>query len=141
MKTNLKSSIAIAALAALLLGACQNGGEAVALQEVASQTAGDIRIVLLSDSGDLVRGGNRFALAFRSAADNQPIDAGTVSVSSSMAMPGMAPMVARIELQSAGEVGQYAMTGDFGMSGEWQFDVRWDGPAGQGDTAFRVNVR
>ena len=141
MRTKLKLSIAAAAFGVLLLSACQNGGETVALQEVASQTAGDIRIVLLSDSGDLVRGGNRFALAFRSAADDQPLDAGTVSVSSSMAMPGMAPMVAPIELQSTGEVGRYALTGEFAMSGEWQFDVRWDGPAGQGNTALRVNVR
>jgi hypothetical protein len=141
MRTNLKSSIVIAVFGVLLLGACQNGVEAVELQEVASQTAGDIRIVLLSDSGDLVRGGNRFTLAFRSAADDQPLDAGAVTVSSSMAMPGMAPMVAPIELQGAGEVGRYAVTGDFEMSGEWQFDVRWDGPAGQGSASFRVNVR
>jgi hypothetical protein len=44
-------------------------------------------------------------------------------------------------LQGAGEVGRYAVTGDFEMSGEWQFDVRWDGPAGQGSASFRVNVR
>jgi hypothetical protein len=141
MRTNLKSSIVIAVCGALLLAACQNGGQAVELQEVASQTAGDIRIVLLSESGDLVRGGNGFTLAFRSAADEQPFDAGDVTVSSSMAMPGMAPMVAPIELQGAGEVGRYTVTGDFAMSGEWQFDVRWDGPASQGNTSFRVNVR
>lgn len=141
MKTNMKSSVAIALFGVLLLGACQKGGEAVEAQEVASQTAGNLRIVLLSNSGDLVRGENRFTLAFRSVADDQPIDVGAVTVGSSMAMPGMAPMIAPIELQSAGGVGQYAVTGEFGMSGEWPFEIRWDGPAGQGSTSFRVNVR
>jgi hypothetical protein len=133
--------VTAALLGALLLGACQNGGEAVELQEIASQTSGDVRIVLLSDSGNLVRGDNRFTLAFRSAADDQPIDVGAVTAGSSMAMPGMAPMVASIEVQPAAGVGRYALTGEFDMSGEWQFETRWNGPQGQGNASFRINVR
>lgn len=86
-------------------------------------------------------GQNRFIVAFRSASNNQPVDAGTVTVSSSMAMPGMAPMTAPIELEAAGTTGQYVAKSDFAMSGAWKFEVRWDGPAGRGATSFNTNVR
>ena len=75
------------------------------------------------------------------AADNQPADVGTVVVSASMAMPGMAPMTAPIELEPAGGKGNYVAKGDFAMSGSFRFEVRWDGPAGKGSTSFNSNVR
>ena len=62
-------------------------------------------------------------------------------MSSAMAMPGMAPMTAPIELEPAGTKGQYAAKGDFAMSGAWKFEVRWDGPAGKGSASFNTNVR
>jgi len=141
MKTNIKIYITTALFGALLLGACQSGGEAVETHEIASQVAGDVRVVLLGGADGLAQGNNRFTVAFRSAADDQPVDAGTVTVGSSMAMPGMAPMIAPIELQPTGEMGQYALSGEFDMSGAWQFEIRWNGPVGQGSTSFRVNVR
>ncbi len=54
-----------------------------------------------------------------------------------MAMPGMAPMTAPIELEPAGSLGQYVAKGDFPMSGAWKFEVRWDGPAGRGSTSVQ----
>ena len=105
------------------------------------QRAKDLTIVLLNEKGDLAMGRNRFIIAFRSASDNQPVDVGTVTVGSSMAMPGMAPMTAPIELEPAGTPGQYVAKGDFPMSGAWKFDVRWNGPAGSGSASFNTNVR
>ena len=130
------------AITAMLLGACTGAPVAVAEnKEIQTQRAGDLVIALLNEKGELAQGQNRFVIAFRSAANNQPVDVGTVTLGSSMTMPGMAPMLASIELQPAGETGQYAVTGDFGMSGAWRFEVRWDGPAGQGSTSFSSNVR
>ncbi|MGH9661325.1 MAG: FixH family protein [Bryobacteraceae bacterium] len=117
------------------------GAKASPTKPIASQRAGDLVVSLQSQSGELVQGQNRFVIAFRSATNNQPVDVGKVSVGSSMAMPGMAPMVAPIELQPAGETGTYALTGDFSMSGAWKFEVRWEGPGGQGTTSFSTNVR
>ncbi|MGH9673302.1 MAG: FixH family protein [Bryobacteraceae bacterium] len=130
--------MSVAVLAALLPGACHSGGGSE-MKEVASQNAGDLSVALLSESGDLKQGQNRFRIAFTRG--SQPVDVGTVTVSSSMAMPGMAPMVAPIELKSSGETGKYDLTGEFAMSGAWQFEVRWNGPAGQGSTSFNTNVR
>ena len=136
---NMRTAV-VAVLVALGMSACGSGG-ATEMKEVASQNAGSVRVALLSESGDLIQGKNRFRMVFRSATGDQPVDAGSVTVSSSMLMPGMAPMVAPMELEPAGETGQYSLTGSFSMSGAWQFEVRWDGPAGRGSTSFNVNVR
>jgi hypothetical protein len=131
---------AFATLAALHLSACQGGGgDAAQFKEVTAQNAGAMRIAVLSESGELTQGQDRFVLAFTE--NGAPVDVGTVTVSASMSMPGMAPMVAPIELQRADDAGRYHLTGEFAMSGAWQFEVRWDGPAGQGGTAFNLSVR
>ena len=143
-------NLIVPVLAALAAGGCQSGTTpatetktpaASAAKEITSQRAGDLVISLQSGSGELTRGQNRFTITFRSAGNNQPVDAGKVTVSSSMTMPGMTPMVAAIELMPGKETGTYMLTGDFGMSGAWRFEVRWDGPAGQGSSSFNTNVR
>lgn len=138
MNTRMKLSIAAVAMAALLLGACQTSAP-VAMKEITTQNAGNMRITLQNDSGELKQGQNQFQMIFRNA-DGQPVDVGSVTVSCSMSMPGMTPMVASME-PMRGETGQYTMHGSFGMSGSWMFDVRWDGPAGQGNTSFHSSVR
>ncbi len=126
--------------AALLLATGCTKTTAPMATEVQSYRAGDLVITLLSGTGNLAQGQNNFVIAFRTA-NNQAVDPGTVTLSASMSMPGMAPMTAPIEVQPAGSTGQYAVKGDFAMSGSWRFEVRWDGPAGRGSTTFNSNVR
>ena len=124
----------------LILGACTSKAVPTA-KEIQTQRTQDLVITLLNEKGELTMGQNRFVLAFRSAANNMPVDVGTVTVGSSMAMPGMAPMTAPIELEPGGTSGQYVAKSDFAMSGAWKFEVRWDGPAGRGSSSFNTNVR
>ena len=124
----------------LFLSAC-NSAPPAAAKEIQTERTKDLAISLMSEKGELAMGQNRFTVAFRSTSNNQPVDVGTVTVGSSMAMPGMAPMTAPIELEAAGTPGQYAAKGDFAMSGAWKFEVRWDGPAGKGSATFNTNVR
>ena len=142
MKNNFKMCIGIGGLilAALVLNAC-GGGSAPAAKEIESHTSGDVAISLSNEKGELAQGKNTFYMAFRSVGTNQPVDAGTVTVNASMTMPGMAPMVAPIEIAPAGKPGQYIAKADFGMSGSFVFDVRWDGPAGRGSASFHSSVR
>jgi hypothetical protein len=128
------------ALTALMLGSCKSGAVAET-KEIQTQRTKDLVIALLNEKGELAMGQNSFIIAFRSASNNQPIDVGTVTVGSSMAMPGMAPMTAPIELEPAGTTGRYTAKSDFAMSGAWKFEVRWDGPAGRGTASFNTNVR
>jgi hypothetical protein len=135
-------ALAIAAIVTVACGTDKPAEETTAQRgkQISVQKSGDLTIALENESGELKMGQNRFVVSFRSA-NGQPVDAGKVTVSSSMAMPGMAPMVAPVELQPAGQVGTYSLTGDFAMSGAWKFEIRWDGPAGQGTTSFSTNVR
>ena len=97
-------------------------------KDITSQKVGNVVIALQNETGELVQGQDKFILAFNNA-NGKPVDVGKVTVGSSMAMPGMAPMVASIELRSAGRTGIYYLSGNFAMSGTYTFDVRWDGPA------------
>jgi len=129
------------ALGISTLGGCTKTAAVAEMREIQTQRTKDLTIVLLNEKGELAMGQNRFIIAFRSAGSNQPVDVGTVTVGSSMAMPGMAPMTAPIELEPAGKIGQYTAKGNFGMSGAYRFEVRWDGPAGGGTASFNTNVR
>lgn len=108
------------------------------LKPIKTQKAKDLTVSLLSESGQWTQGKNSFVLEL--AKDGKPVDAGKVTVSTSMAMPGMAPMVAGATLQPEGP-GRYRGTIDFPDRGERQVTVAWDGPAGKGSTRFPVPVR
>ena len=110
------------------------------LKEVATHTVGNVTIELLNSSGELKQGQNQFVVQFRDA-KGQPIDVGTVQLGSNMSMPSMAPMSGDSEITPAGETGTYRVKSNFGMSGSWHFTVSWNGPSGQGSTAFNSNVR
>jgi hypothetical protein len=129
----------LAAVAVLMLGACQSSAP-TEMKEISTQDAGALKITLSSASGELTQGQNQFDMMFRSAETGQPVDVGTVMLSCSMSMPGMAPMVAPIEMMRDG-TGHYMMHGTFGMSGSWMFNVQWDGPGGKGSTSFHSGVR
>lgn len=142
MNLNLKMKMAPAAsmLAALVLAACGSTPAPSAAKVIESHKANGLTVSLVNEKGELTQGQNQFVVWFQSA-DGKFLDAGRVTMTSSMAMPGMPPMTAPIELEPAGETGKYAVRGEFQMSGVWMCELRWDGPAGQGSTSFSVSVR
>jgi len=110
------------------------------LKEVAAHVVGDVAIVLLNSTGDLKQGQNEFVVQFRDP-KGQPINVGDVQLGSSMSMPSMAPMSGDSEITPTGQTGTYRVKSNFGMSGSWHFTISWNGPSGQGSTAFNSNVR
>jgi hypothetical protein len=109
------------------------------LKPIKTQRAKDITVRLLSETGQWKPGSNSFVLEF-TAADKKPADVGKVALSTSMAMPGMAPMVAGATVEPEGP-GRYRGTISFPDAGDRHVTVRWDGPAGKGSTRFPVSVR
>jgi hypothetical protein len=110
------------------------------LKEVATHVVGNVTVVLLNGTGELKQGQNQFVLQFRDP-KGEPIDVGNVQLGSSMSMPSMAPMSGDSEITPFGQTGTYRVKSNFAMSGAWHFTVSWDGPSGQGSTAFNSNVR
>ena len=111
------------------------------LKAIQTQKTKDMVVTLLSESGQWTQGKNTFVLEFTSAATKQPVDVGKVTLSTSMAMPGMAPMLAGATLSPNKTPGRYLGTISFPDSGARQVTVAWDGPAGKGSTQFSVSVR
>ena len=109
------------------------------LKPIRSQKAKDVTVTLLNESGQWKPGRNTFVLVFASA-EKTPVDVGKVALSTSMAMPGMAPMIAGATVEPEGP-GRYRGSLSFPDAGDRQVTVSWDGPAGKGSTRFTVPVR
>ncbi len=118
------SQIAVVLFAALAVSAV-----AAELKPIKTQKSRDVTVSVLSESGQWKEGKNEFVLAFTK--DGQPVDAGEVTLSTSMPMPGMAPMVAGATLQPEGP-GRYRGSISFPDKGERQVTVTWAGPGRQG---------
>jgi hypothetical protein len=111
------------------------------LKPIHTQKTKDVVVTLASESGQWKQGKNEFVLEFTSAKDKQPVDAGKVTLNTSMTMTGMAPMIAGATLSPDKTPGRYLGTITFPDGGTRQVTVTWDGPAGKGSTKFSVSVR
>ena len=109
------------------------------LKPIKTHKVKDVTVTLSSESGQWTQGKNAFVLEL-TGADKKPVDAGKVTLSTSMPMPGMAPMVTGATLEPDGP-GRYRGTINFPDRGDRQVSVAWDGPAGRGSTRFSVPVR
>ena len=110
------------------------------LKVMQTQKTRDAVVTLKSDTGQWKPGKNAFVLEFTSPS-GQPLDVGKVALSTSMSMPGMAPMVTGATVSSDKAPGRYLGTIDFPDTGTRQVTVTWDGPAGKGSARFSVPVR
>ncbi len=77
---------------AMVSGAVARGAQSADLKPIHVQKTKDAVVTLKSESGQWTPGKNRFVLEITSPS-GQPLDAGMVAVSTSMTMPGMAPMI------------------------------------------------
>ena len=134
--------VAGAVLAGWLLrsrGPVEGRPDAVPVVQVVK--AGDIEVVLRAPGGALTQGRNRFVLEFRRAGGGTAlVDVGQARASASMTMPGMS-MSGGLDVQRTNVPGHYAVTGEFGMAGAWQWVIEWDGPAGKGSATFEGGVQ
>ncbi len=130
----------IAVLTVLMLAVGGGVARAADMKPIHTQKTKDVVVRLASESGQWKEGKNAFVLEFTSAQDKKPVDAGKVSLNTSMTMQGMAPMIAGATLSSDGP-GRYRGTIEFPDRGTRQVTVTWDGPGGKGTTKFSVPVR
>ena len=131
---------AVLAIAVSLVGCKSTSLDVSKLKPIETHKVGDINVVLLNDTGELKQGQNEFVVQFQNP-QGQPVDVGDVQLGSNMSMPAMAPMSGESEITPAGQTGTYRVKSNFAMSGAWHFTVNWNGPQGQGKTAFNSNVR
>ncbi|MGE3403431.1 MAG: CusA/CzcA family heavy metal efflux RND transporter [Vicinamibacterales bacterium] len=111
-----------------------------AMPVVQTVQAGALEVVLRAPGGALTQGRNRFVLEFRRVGGGTLVDVGRARAAASMPMPGMT-MSGSLDVQRTDAPGRYAVTGEFGMAGAWQWVVEWDGPAGAGSATFEGGVQ
>jgi YtkA-like protein len=115
--------------------------EAPGLKEMQRARSGGMNVVMLA-SGDALKSGKDTAyLEFRSGAEQRLTDVGTVKVSATMPMQGMAPMMGSMFVHKTETAGRYLIDTDLGMIGTWQIGVEWDGPAGTGKVMMPGTVQ
>ena len=136
----MKRLIAVIAVATGLLDAGFVTAWSAELKVMQTQKTKDAVIALKSETGQWKQGKNAFVLEFTSPS-GQPLDVDKVALSTSMAMPGMAPMVTGATLSADKAPGRYLGTIDFPDGGTRQVTVTWDGPLGKGSAKFSVPVR
>ena len=137
----MKSASMFRALAAVAVSVASLAATAGAQEKaIHTQKTADAVITLKSETGQWKPGPNKFALEFTTPS-GQPLDAGKATLSTSMTMPGMGPMIAGATLTPDKTPGRYLGTVSFPDSGVRQVTVNWDGPGGKGSTRFPVPVR
>src|SRR5262249_7016912 len=125
MNRRIGSAVLTSALVALVVAAPALSAE----KAIATQKTKDVVVTVKSESGQRARGRNTCAVEFPSAKDQQPVDAGKVTLNTIIAMPGMAPMIAGATLSPDKTPGRYVGTIAFPDAGTRQVTVTWDGPA------------
>ena len=128
-------------MVSLMLASIPGAAFAADLKPIHTQKTKDVVVTLASESGQWKQGKNGFVLEITSAKDKQPVDAGKVTLNTSMTMTGMTPMIAGATLTPDKTPGRYTGTITFPDGGARQVTVTWDGPAGKGSTKFSVPVR
>jgi hypothetical protein len=129
---------------ALFAAACGSGGTSTgnAGKPFKSGPAGNNLTVTLSNPDGVLRKGKQdFTLTFADAS-GKPVDVGAVALNFYMpAMGSMAAMNAPSTFTTTGTPGVYAGTTDIEMTGEWQAQITYDGPAGKGKANLPVTAQ
>jgi hypothetical protein len=128
-------SLTVSIVVGVLLAGCGGAGETAPLNEVGRVRSGQLDVVLLSAGDTLKQGKGTFVVEFRDA-NGGLVDVGTVMVSASMPMPGMAPMFGESAVTPSDTKGRYDVASDLSMAGTWRFTVTWNGSAGRGSVSM-----
>lgn len=139
LRTIASLSIAIFAILAL---ACGTGSSPTATRPIKSGPAGNNLTVTISNADGVLRKGDQnFTLTFAKASA-EPVDVGSASVNFFMpAMGSMSVMNNPATLTTTKTPGVYAGKAKIEMSGEWQAQITYDGPAGSGKATLPITAQ
>lgn len=132
------------ALFAVFAAACGSAGtgDAAAGKTIKSGPAGNnLTATLASKDGVLRKGKQDFTLTFTDAS-GKPVDVGSVALNFHMpAMGTMAVMNNPATFTTSATPGVYNGKTDLEMSGEWQAQITYEGPAGKGKANLPITAQ
>lgn len=137
--TLLISILGVFALACGSGGGTATGGEGKAIK---SGPAGNNLTATLSNADGVLRKGKQTVTLKFADASGKPVDVGAASLNFYMpAMGTMAVMNNAATLTTTGTPGVYSGSVDLEMSGEWQAQITYQGPAGTGKANLPVTAQ
>ena len=140
------SSIMLAGLAVFFFVACGPGEKPstenpIQGKVIKSGPAGNNLTATLSNADGTRKGQQEFMLAFTDAS-GKAVDVGSVAMNFRMpAMGGMAEMNNGATLTTSGTPGVYKASANIEMAGDWQAQIKYEGPAGKGAFSLPVSVK
>lgn len=125
------------------MGSCGGlGVSSKSSKAIKSAPAGNnLTVTLGSADGILRKGKQDFTLTFADSS-GKPVDVGAVSLNLFMpAMGSMSAMNSPATFTTTETAGIYAGNVDVEMSGEWQAQIAYDGPAGKGKATLPITAQ
>jgi hypothetical protein len=121
------------------LAACGSGGGAA--KEFASGKVGSLTVSLANSDGVLRNGDQELTVTFKDAS-GKPLDVGAASLNFHMpAMGAMPVMNDAATLTTTSTPGVYHGKVKIEMTGDWQAQIAYEGPAGSGKGSFPVTAQ
>lgn len=128
---------------AIFVAACGPSDSGTAAGKVikSGPAGNNLTVSLSSKDGVLRKGKQEFTLTFADASGN-PVDVGSVALNFHMpAMGTMAVMNNAAAFTTTGTPGVYLGKANIEMSGEWQAQITYEGPAGNGKVNLPVTAQ
>lgn len=145
MKKTLIISLLLASaafLAACGAGDSAGGSTASTGKEIKSGSAGNNLTASLSSPDGVLRKGKQTVTLKFADQSGKPVDVGAASLNFHMpAMGTMAVMNNAATLTTTGTPGIYSGSVDLEMSGEWQAQISYQGPAGAGKANLPITAQ
>ena len=108
---------------------------------IKTATVGNLTATLSNGTGQLKQGDQEVMLSFTDAS-GKPVDVGAVSLNLHMPqMGGMAAMTDSVTFTTTNTPGVYRGKVNLEVGGEWQAQLAYEGPAGNGKTTFSVTAQ
>lgn len=145
MKKSLFVLAFLSLVALIIAAACgsKNGSSNSAPTGKTIKTAqvGNLTATLSNNTGQLKQGDQEVTLTFTDSS-GKAVDVGAVSLNFHMpAMGSMMAMNDAVTFTTTGTPGVYRGKVNIEVSGEWQGQLAFEGPAGTGKTTFTVTAR
>jgi len=137
--------IAGALVGVILIGAAcsksASNGRVSRGKVIKTATVGNLTATLSNSTGQLKLGDQEVMLDFTDSS-GKPVDVGAVSLNFHMAQMGpMAQMNDATTFKTTGTPGVYSGKVNIEVAGEWQGQLAYEGPAGNGKTTFSLTAR
>ena len=137
----MKKMIATTAALALLVTAAACGGGGAGDKEIKSGKVGQMTVTLANSDGVRRNGDQELNVIFKDAS-GKPVDVGSASLNFHMPAMGTMPVMNDpATLTTTQTPGVYRARVKLEMAGEWQAQVAYEGPAGNGKGSFPVTAQ